>query len=292
MGRSFKPIGERRRSKTIIEYTDAPPMGLPWISPVDGTKRCGAKVFCDEFPESGRRCYQWAGPKGRCKVHGGRSIGRPMTNGQGSRWRESLPERLRAGFDSSKSDKDLQGLSAKLSILDSLLMDKLSQLGDAPSRERWNEARRQLDFLKVQLKGSGIELGLGVKDALGRLERVIRDSQLEGALELDVRGLIQEATSVSKVELERMKLLGKFMPEGQVNVIIAGMSSAVTGQLGKLACLDKSALVADIERASSVQEWVDALKKKIQLDFIQNIGIEGPDASRMVSELPQSSSAA
>jgi len=52
-------------------------MSEPHVNTLNGAKTCGAKS-----KRTGKPCRQPAMPNGRCRLHGGKSTGRPITTGQ------------------------------------------------------------------------------------------------------------------------------------------------------------------------------------------------------------------
>jgi len=52
-------------------------MSEPHANTLNGAKTCGAKS-----KRTGKPCRQPAMPNGRCRLHGGKSTGRPITTGQ------------------------------------------------------------------------------------------------------------------------------------------------------------------------------------------------------------------
>jgi len=241
----------RTKPKGSIPYTGEPPVGEPFITE-DGTPICGALIRNSDPPI---RCEQKKGflkENGRCSHHGGHTPPKPAASIDKlpSQWRKCLPKRLQEGFDAGQDDRHLESLPAKLSILDSLLMSKLADLGETTGVQRWSELKRLAKTIEASLPK---EASMVLKTTVGKLVETIREGAMNGALELDIRNIIQEATSVSKVELQRIQLLGQFMPANQVNMLIAALSASVTNNVKD----------ADIRR-------------KIQSDFIRILGQPAP----------------
>lgn len=238
----------RRRAKTTVLYDGPPPEGKGFELG-DGRVICGALVHRSEPP---RRCMQLPMSKGngRCSDHGGRNKGQPIVTGAGSKWRTNLPNRLLGVYDELQGDEQLDSLRRTLDVLHTLAIDKLGQLGDVGAKEHWDRIDKAYRLVMSSVKG--VEVGVAVKTSLARLGEAILDARTGAAVEMDLRNIIQEAASVSKVELARQQLLGKFMPEQEGQVLAAMMTTAVQAGLGQI----EDPLVRELVQKTIHQEFV------------------------------------
>jgi len=56
--------------------------------------RCGAYAR-----QTGKPCLGWAMKNGRCRMHGGKSTGRPVTHGQSTRYAQRIRKAIKDTLD-------------------------------------------------------------------------------------------------------------------------------------------------------------------------------------------------
>lgn len=126
-------------------------------------EKCGAKT------RSGEPCKNNSMSNGRCRMHGGKSTGRPITTGKYSiKHRESLRQKLGQFFN----DPDWGNLQSELALLRALLQDYL---------DRFTEGTR-IDY-KI-IKGA-LDLVEAIGKLIERMARIINQTALT-AMEVEL----------------------------------------------------------------------------------------------------------
>ncbi len=115
-------------------------------------KLCGAKT------RSGGTCKNRAMPNGRCRMHGGKSLGGIASpTYKHGRYSKYLPERLRERYVESLSDPDLIALREEISLTDARIEDLIKRVDSGESGEAWALARKALgELLEAETKGESL----------------------------------------------------------------------------------------------------------------------------------------
>lgn len=149
--------------------------------PMQPPKRCGAKT------RAGGTCKNGAMPNGRCRMHGGKSLG-----GIGSpryktgRYSKYLPSRLADKYNESLSDPELLTLREDISLLDARVAELLEKLDAGESKYLWKSLRDRMDDFEKAQRYAGATKNEEVKKA----------KQLEAAEALsDIRTIIHKGAS-------------------------------------------------------------------------------------------------
>ena len=171
-------------------------------------KRCLARK------KDGSKCQTWAMPNGRCRLHGGKSVGAPITTGRRSKYLRNI--KLAERLEDALGDPKLAEQSENLATLEALICSRMEELGVESSAELWKSANKAFDDLQSSIHGGD---AAAVKEALNSLSSVLRNGLGHEKRISDVRSLIQEQAAVARVEFARLAQLDQFVSAREIGAL-------------------------------------------------------------------------
>jgi hypothetical protein len=186
---------------------------------------CGAKV---RPSRGGGPCKStFLGHNGRCRMHGGTSVGGPLKHG---RYSKSLG-RFREAYEASRADASLTDLREPIAVIDAMakrLMERtadhdtpemrrrarklLDEAREAQRQEKVGECETKLDELAKLLR-DGIAEDRSVKALVDMVDRLAR--RVEGAEQLKLaRRNVVNARDMTTILLRILEIAREYM-EGQ-----------------------------------------------------------------------------
>jgi hypothetical protein len=207
-----------------MAYDDEHPMSgetpherSPCVFP--NARACGART------RAGTPCQLPALPNGRCKLHGGKSLGGPASptfkTGYFSR---CLPRQLLKQFDQALADPELTSLQDELALLKARQAEILGRLKDNPIPE-WSDAERLFSEL---LSAEDDQRRLQVMEQLGVvLAQGSSASVLYESTWTELRELIQERSKVSAKETRRHFDLNAVLTAEQAMMMVRAIINAI-----------------------------------------------------------------
>lgn len=106
---------------------------------------CGAKA-----KSTGEPCQQPAGPNGRCRYHGGKSLkGAAHPNLKTGRWSKDVPTRIAARLEEALNDPDLLSLNDEIRLNDARIGELVAALDTGETGRIWKALRRQVALLQL-----------------------------------------------------------------------------------------------------------------------------------------------
>lgn len=191
----------------LAELGDTAPVELPAADPpaaANGTAALNGDAPHDPAPSprphalcgakcrDGRPCRQKAMPNGRCKMHGGKSLGGiaspSFRHGRRSRYLAHLTGRLRDGFKAALADPELLACAEEIALLQARIVELVDQLGRAAAPP-WDALAGALDVVKAA--GDADRAG-----ALAALERVIHGGANAAARQGELWGELQRTIAL------------------------------------------------------------------------------------------------
>ena len=148
-----------------------------------------------------------------CRMHG-KGGGRPVVHGKYSK---KVPRWLTGSYKHHIESKDLTGQHDKLALLNSLIDQRLGELGEVENAELWRAAINHFGQLKEALKKEDTEES---DKALKSLGDILLNGLGQSQKESDLRRLIQEAGDIADIEIRRQKSL-KVLNEEEGNALLA-----------------------------------------------------------------------
>ncbi len=188
--------------------------------------QCKAKA-----KSTGQQCKKHAiADTGVCITHGARgalaSRGKANVNYKdGTHSRLFKDARLQERFDKAMADPELLQHRKSIAILDALLEDTLESINtDAGASERmWTKAMRLLDEAMVVLPSKEFE----TRQNLMRLENHINECLTDAQARSEARRLVQERTTISQKELDRLTKLSGTLTAEQAMVLFQALMNEV-----------------------------------------------------------------
>lgn len=189
--------------------------------------RCKAKS-----KSTGTQCKNGAiADTGVCRMHGGKGAlaNRGPANHRYSHGRTSRlfkDTRLQERFETWLADPDALQHRKSVAILDTLLEDTLGSINtDAGASERmWEKAARLLQEAKITLSYKEVE----TRQNLERLEDHINEGLTDAQARSEARKLVQERTSVSKTEIDRLTKLSANLTAEQAMILFQALMNEVS----------------------------------------------------------------
>lgn len=188
--------------------------------------RCTAKS-----KQSGKQCKRSA-CKGssKCSIHGGGpTSGRPPETG---RWSKYAPKRLVPTIEEALNDSELITLRQQMAMLDSLAVQRLSELGEDPPERLWAEVLFAIDKFPAALEAMKGSIGPLATDEMAasleglsqwhkNLSEFLQRGKRAEKAETELREIIQEQTRVARQEVRREKALQEGVTLRQLNVLMS-----------------------------------------------------------------------
>ncbi len=175
-------------------------------------------------------CFGMPMANGRCRLHGGTSTGAPPTNGRRSKY---FPVRLMDRVEEALADGDLIALREDIALMDALIVERASDLGEVTQAELWKSAmqvnaeinRMQRDKL-VSIGGESDEIVEYMTLQAG-LDNILNNGFGESQRIADILTFVEQKRKLSDTELKRLTALSQFMTAQQANLMIAAILNAV-----------------------------------------------------------------
>ena len=203
--------------------------------------RCGSPLrgkpgrYCTNRPMDG---------KTRCRMHGGKSPGRPVTQASQSRYARAFgalyAERLAAA--------DLRQVDPSIAVLDSRILEKREELGSDPPSRHWRAARKLHSELAEAIRTQD---SAGVRRALDALADVMSEGAASASGWDEIVDLTMKKSALvlkaAEVDLKReaqitTEDLGKHLTLA-LDTMAGGFELAIRMALKKL---DREDLLADV----------------------------------------------
>lgn len=160
-------------------------------------KKCGAKT------RSGGVCDAWAMPNGRCRLHGGKSLGGLMSGTfKHGRYSKYLPTRMLDRYRDAQDDTELLAMREEIALLDARLTDVLSRVDTGEAGELWSQARDAYSALTDALQKKDAD---GINYSMVTLGRLLGRGQADWAAWREITNLLEQRRKL--VESERKRLV-------------------------------------------------------------------------------------
>lgn len=178
---------------------------------------CGAKT------RSGTPCRMAAMPNGRCKLHGGKSLGGMAAPAlKHGRYSKYLPERMLDHYHQAAEDATLLELRADIALVDTRLADVLRRVDTGESGKLWTRAAET--FENFRGAGQNVEQA---RLALEQLGELLRRGQGDWAAWEEVSRLLEQRRRM--VESERRYLVeqNQMISRDQAMLLIGALTTVI-----------------------------------------------------------------
>lgn len=152
---------------------------------------------------------------GRCRLHGGKSEGRPPVTGRRSKYLKNI--RLAERLNEALGDPELLNQAENLATIEALIASRMEELGAESSAELWRSANAALDDLQEAIHAGKTK---AVREAIDTLSSILRNGLGHEKRIQDVRSLIQEQASVARVEITRLEKRDQFIAAREMGVVL------------------------------------------------------------------------
>jgi hypothetical protein len=172
---------------------------------------CGAKR------RNGERCRGRAMSNGRCRLHGGTSLGGIASPSlRTGRYSKYLPARLQERYQRAQADPDLLALRDEVALLDARLADVLSRADVGESAALWD----RLHDAWTAFQG-------GDATALAQVGRLIEGGIADWSAWREIARLIDQRRQLVESERKRLVELQQVLTAEQALVLLAAVTDAV-----------------------------------------------------------------
>lgn len=191
-------------------------MDHPMQSPTPHARcRCGAKT------RQGGECASWAMPNGRCRMHGGLSLGGVASpTFKTGRWSKYIPGRMLERYQEAQADDALLELREDIALLDSRLADVLSRVDTGESGSLWRQARAAWEASQSADVASAVAAKLELEDLF---TRGVADYAAWG----EVQRLLQERRKVVESERKRQIELQQMITVERALLLVTAVVDSV-----------------------------------------------------------------
>ncbi len=172
---------------------------------------------CGATNRQGQPCAQPARPNGRCRYHGGKSPGPPLT--AGGLHSKYFPTRLLARFQEAEAHPDLLTLRADAAALTTRFHELLERLDDAAGPTAW---ARALELLTLYLADP-----VANADALPRLHRLLQHGTYDGLRWTELADLIERRRKLIETDAKRTKDLALTLDAREAQLLVTALAHAV-----------------------------------------------------------------
>lgn len=195
---------------------------------------CGAKT------RSGGACKQRAMPNGRCRMHGGASLGgAAAANFKHGRYSKYLPARLAGRYVEAQSDIDLLALRDEIALTDARLADVLARVDRGDSAVLWKQAVAELEAVT-----EARDLGLPQDTPLRTLRRTLETGIADWAAWDEVAKLLEQRRRLVESERKRLVEMQQTITAERAMLLIGAIAGIIRSHVDDRVVL--SAITADI----------------------------------------------
>lgn len=167
-------------------------------------KRCNAQLR----GKPGQFCRKWCLANGRCRLHGGKSLGgiaSPLfKHGKRSKYVGHLPKTLSSYFNEAMDDKDLTELREELALQSAMIAEAAEKMNETEAPP-WGQVVELLNDCKMAQRKKDQEK---FEAAFAEMETLIRTgadaAHNQEKLRVKMRELMQERTKTATAEWNRL----------------------------------------------------------------------------------------
>lgn len=183
------------------------------------TPKCGAKT------RAGGRCQQHALPNGRCRFHGGKSLGGIASpTFKTGRYSKYLPTRLLERYQASADDPELLALRHDIALVDARLADVLARVDTVESGALWKRLQAtHAALVLAQAKDNAQELTTG----LSELGLLIGRGLGDWATWEEIGRLVEQRRRLVESETKRLVAGHQVLRLDEANLLILALAQAV-----------------------------------------------------------------
>lgn len=166
---------------------------------------CGAKQKAAARRGELVKCSGKPMPNGRCRMHGGNSVGAPLT-AQGRR-SKYLPVRLLERVTEALDDPDLVALTADIALMDALITERTSELGENTRAELWGRAGVVIDSITEDC----IYDPDSMMHKMAELAEIVENGKGIESRIREIINLTEQKRKLADTEVKRMGVLNQFV---------------------------------------------------------------------------------
>ena len=199
--------------------------------------QCGAKT------RNGEACKTPAMPNGRCRLHGGKSLGGLASpTFKHGRYSRVLPARLAARYDEATTDPALLELRADVALLDARLADVLSRVDTGESGALWTTLQNhRRDVLAAKRVGDSVAQAV----ALNALLETVGQGHADYRAWQEIGALLEQRRKLVESERKRLVEAQQTLTVEKAMLLIGAISGIIKAHVHDRAIL--AAIGRDIE---------------------------------------------
>ena len=199
--------------------------------------QCGAKT------RNGEACKTPAMPNGRCRLHGGKSLGGLASpTFKHGRYSRVLPARLAARYDEATTDPALLELRADVALLDARLADVLSRVDTGESGALWTTLQNhRRDVLAAKRVGDSVAQAV----ALNALLETVGQGHADYRAWQEIGALLEQRRKLVESERKRLIEAQQTLTVEKAMLLIGAISGIIKAHVHDRAIL--AAIGRDIE---------------------------------------------
>jgi hypothetical protein len=180
---------------------------------------CGAKT------RSGQPCRGKRMPNGRCRMHGGGSLGGIASpNFKHGRYSKYLPSRLAERYQEAVKDPELLALREEIALVEARIHDLMGRVDAGEAGSLWKETQRiYTDLRQAISKGDANAMAT----ALDRMGEIIENGRGDYAAWSEIYKLIEQRRRLAESERKRLIDMEQMISSERAMVMISNISNLI-----------------------------------------------------------------
>jgi len=194
----------------------------------------GDQAICGAKTRSGGSCHGVAMENGRCRLHGGHSLGkgkpdgRPVTRGIHSK---RLPKGLMETYEDTLKNPDPFNLIEKIALQNAFINMHLEQIGKCPPTDILETMSRMIRQHRELLMETVEEVPVELDESLQDMDEWVNGVVASKSSEKEIRQLIVEQAQLVKAEAMRIEKSARYLTIEGVMALIAALADIVNREV-------------------------------------------------------------